>query len=228
MTAKILLIEDEVKLAQFIEMELSCEGYEVNMAHDGLTGLTLARTAVPDLVILDWMMPGLSGIEICRRLRATGSKVPIVLVTAKDEISDRVAGLDAGADDYVIKPFSIEELLARVRVHLRRTQTENPDILQFEDLSLNRLTREVRRGGQEIELTVREFELLEYLLRHPQQVLTRDQILERVWGYDFAGDSNVIEVYVRTLRLKLEANDQSRLIQTVRGVGYVLRSSHKP
>lgn len=225
MATQILLIEDEVKLAQFVEMELSCEGYQVSMAHNGLDGLTQARQTPPDLVILDWMMPGLSGIEICRRLRATGSKVPIILVTAKDEIGDRVAGLDAGADDYMIKPFSIEELLARVRSHLRRTKEEDNDLLQFEDLSLNRRTREVLRVGQAIELTVREFELLEYLMVHPQQVLTRDQILEKVWGYDFGGDSNVIEVYVRTLRIKLEASDRSRLIQTVRGVGYVMRMS---
>ncbi|MEE3717892.1 response regulator transcription factor [Tumidithrix elongata RA019] len=225
MATQILLIEDEIKLAQFVEMELSCEGYQVSMANDGLTGLTLARQISPDLVILDWMMPGLSGIEICRRLRSTGIKVPILLVTAKDEISDRVTGLDAGADDYIIKPFSIEELLARIRSHLRRTKEENTDTLQFEDLSLNRLTREVKRAGQSIELTVREFELLEYLMANPQQVLTRDRILEKVWGYDFGGDSNVIEVYVRTLRIKLEEHNPKRLIQTVRGVGYVMRSS---
>ncbi|CAN1211392.1 response regulator transcription factor [Tumidithrix helvetica PCC 7403] len=225
MATQILLIEDEIKLAQFVEMELSCEGYQVSMANDGLTGLTLARQISPDLVILDWMMPGLSGIEICRRLRSTGIKVPILLVTAKDEISDRVMGLDAGADDYIIKPFSIEELLARIRSHLRRTKEENTDTLQFEDLSLNRLTREVKRTGQFIELTVREFELLEYLMANPQQVLTRDRILEKVWGYDFGGDSNVIEVYVRTLRLKLEEHNPKRLIQTIRGVGYVMRSS---
>jgi DNA-binding response OmpR family regulator len=225
MPTKILLVEDDIKLAQFIEMELSCEGYEVKIAHNGLDGLTEARQFSPDLVILDWMMPGMTGIEISRRLRATGSKVPIILVTAKDEISDRVAGLDAGADDYVIKPFSIEELLARIRSHIRRTKAEHSDILKFEDLSLNRRTREVIRSLKGIELTVREFQLLEYLMIHPQQVMTRDQILEKVWGYDFIGDSNVIEVYIRTLRQKLEVDDTSRLIQTVRGVGYVLRLS---
>ncbi len=225
MPIKILLIEDDIKLAQFIEMELSCEGYEVSMAHNGLDGLSQARTSLPDIVILDWMMPGISGVEICRRLRSTGSKVPIILVTAKDEIGDRVAGLDAGADDYVIKPFSIEELLARIRSHLRRTKEEDRNLLQFEDLSLNRLTREVFRLGYAIELTVREFELLDYLMTHPHQVMTRDLILEHVWGYDFGGDSNVIEVYVRTLRQKLEVNQTSRLIQTVRGIGYVLRLS---
>jgi DNA-binding response OmpR family regulator len=225
MPTKILLIEDDIKLAQFIEMELTCEGYEVKIAHNGLDGLTQARQFPPDIIILDWMMPGLTGIEICRRLRSTGSKVPIILVTARDDISDRVAGLDAGADDYVIKPFSIEELLARIRSHIRRTKEENSDVLEFEDLSLNRRTREVIRSLKGIELTVREFELLEYLMIHPHQVMTRDQILEKVWGYDFGGDSNVIEVYIRTLRQKLEIDNPIRLIQTVRGVGYVLRLS---
>ncbi len=223
MTARILVVEDEVKLAQFIELELKYEGYEVIVANEGLSGLTAARESNPDLILLDWMLPGISGLEICKRLRQTGNKVPIVLLTAKDEISDRVAGLDAGADDYIVKPFSLEELLARVRAHLRRTQENNPDLFEFEDLSLNRSTREVYRGNRLIELTAKEFDLLEYLMTHPRQVLTRDQILERVWGYDFMGDSNIIEVYVRYLRLKLEAENEKRLIQTVRGVGYVLR-----
>jgi two-component system OmpR family response regulator len=223
MTSHILVVEDEAKLAQFIELELKYEGYQVTVAKDGLAGLTAARETHPDLILLDWMLPGISGLEICRRLRLTGDRVPIVLLTAKDEISDRVAGLDAGADDYIVKPFSLEELLARVRAHLRRTQEDNPDLLQFTDLRLNRSTREVSRGDRAIELTAKEFELLEYLMSHPRQVLTRDQILERVWGYDFMGDSNIIEVYVRYLRLKLEAQQEKRLIQTVRGVGYVLR-----
>jgi DNA-binding response OmpR family regulator len=223
MTTTILLVEDEERLARFIELELSSEGYDINVAHDGLTGLTMAREAPPDLLILDWMMPGMTGLEVCRRLRATGSKVPVILLTAKDEVSDRVAGLDAGADDYVVKPFSIEELLARVRAHLRRNHEENPDLLQFDDLTLNRRTREVFRNGRTIELTAKEFDLLDYLISHPRQVITRDQILEKVWGYDFMGDSNIIEVYVRYLRLKLEENGERRLIQTVRGVGYVLR-----
>ncbi|HEY9614656.1 response regulator transcription factor [Allocoleopsis sp.] len=223
MAAHILLVEDEVKLARFVELELSSEGYHTSVAHDGIEGLTLARESSPDLMILDWMLPGLSGVEVCRRLRATGNKVPVILLTAKDEVSDRVAGLDAGADDYLVKPFSIEELLARVRAHLRRTQEVDRDVLQFEDLSLNRRTREVFRGKRAIELTAKEFDLLDYLLSHPRQVYTRDQILERVWGYDFGGDSNIIEVYVRYLRLKLEENNEKRLIHTVRGVGYVLR-----
>ena len=224
MTSHILVVEDEAKLAQFIELELKYEGYRVSVAADGLEGLSAARESKPDLIILDWMLPGISGLEICRRLRSTGDKVPVILLTAKDEVSDRVAGLDAGADDYVVKPFSLEELLARVRAHLRRNQPEeDPDILQFADLSLNRRTREVHRGKRLIELTAKEFDLLEYLLSHPRQVLTRDQILETVWGYDFMGDSNIIEVYIRYLRLKMEANHESRLVQTVRGVGYVLR-----
>ncbi|NJO80732.1 MAG: response regulator transcription factor [Cyanobacteria bacterium RM1_2_2] len=223
MTTTILLVEDEERLARFIELELSSEGYNISVAHDGLTGLTMVREAPPDLLILDWMMPGMTGLEVCRRLRATGSKIPVILLTAKDEVSDRVAGLDAGADDYVVKPFSIEELLARVRAHLRRNHEENPDLLQFDDLTLNRRTREVFRNGRTIELTAKEFDLLDYLISHPRQVITRDQILEKVWGYDFMGDSNIIEVYVRYLRLKLEENGEKRLIQTVRGVGYVLR-----
>jgi DNA-binding response OmpR family regulator len=226
MSTHILLVEDEVKLARFIELELSSEGYRISVAHDGMTGLTMAREASPDLVILDWMLPGLSGVEICRRLRATGSSTPVILLTAKDEVSDRVAGLDAGADDYMVKPFSIEELLARVRAHLRRTQEKEEDILQFEDLSLNRRTREVYREKRAIELTAKEFDLLEYLLSHPRQVFTKDQILENVWGYDFMGDSNIIEVYIRYLRLKLEEKGEKRLIHTVRGVGYALREPY--
>ncbi|AFY57462.1 response regulator with CheY-like receiver domain and winged-helix DNA-binding domain [Rivularia sp. PCC 7116] len=224
MSENIILVEDEVKLAQFLEMELSSEGYNVSVAHDGMTGLILARESTPDLAILDWMLPGLSGVELCRRLRTTGSKIPIILLTAKDEVTARVEGLDAGADDYVIKPFSIEELLARIRAHLRRcTEEDNRHLLQFEDLSLNRQTRQVFRGDRAIELTVKEFDLLEYLMGNPRQVFTRDQILEKVWGYDFVGDSNVIEVYVRYVRLKLEENNEKRLVHTVRGVGYVLR-----
>lgn len=223
MVANILLVEDEVKLARFVELELSSEGYNISVAHDGIAGLTLARELSPDLVILDWMLPGLSGLEICRRLRATGISIPVILLTAKDEVNDRVAGLDAGADDYVVKPFSIEELLARIRAHLRRTQETDQDIFQFEDLSLNHRTRQVYRGKRAIELTAKEFDLLEYILSHPRQVFTKEQILQKVWGYDFMGNSNIIEVYIRYLRLKLEENNEKRLIHTVRGVGYVLR-----
>lgn len=223
MTAHILLVEDEAKLARFVELELSSDGYQVMVAHDGMTGLSIARETTFDLAILDWMLPGLTGVELCRRLRATGNKIPIILLTARDEVSDRVQGLDAGADDYMVKPFSIEELLARIRAHLRRTEDGNEDVLRFEDLTLNRLTREVHRGQRSIELTAKEFDLLEYLMNHPRQVYTRDQILEKVWGYDFMGDSNIIEVYIRYLRLKLEEQGEKRLIHTVRGVGYALR-----
>ena len=223
MPARILLVEDEEKLAKFVQLELSYEGYEVSVAHDGLSGLMAARDQAPDLIILDWMMPGLTGVEVCRRLRQTGTATPVILLTARDDVSDRVEGLDAGADDYVVKPFSIEELLARVRAHLRRTEPQDAEILVFGDLTLDRRSREVRRGQRPIELTAKEFDLLDYLMTNSRQVLTRDRILEQVWGYDFLGVSNIIEVYVRYLRLKLEAEGESRLIQTMRGVGYVLR-----
>lgn len=227
MNNRILLVEDEVKLARFIELELTSEGYEVSVAHDGMEGLTLARETNPDLAILDWMLPGMTGVEICRRLRSTGSAIPVILLTAKDEIGDRVAGLDAGADDYVVKPFSIEELLARIRARLRSiAEKEHKNtVVQFQDLKLNPLTREVYRGDRAIELTAKEFDLLEYLLSHPRQVFTKNQILENVWGYDFMGDSNIIEVYIRYLRLKLEEKGETRLVHTVRGVGYALRES---
>jgi len=223
MSDRILLVEDDPKLAKFIESELSLEGYHVTVAPNGLDGLTIARDAQPDLLILDWMLPGISGLDICLRLRSTGVQVPIIMLTAKDEVPDRVTGLNAGADDYVTKPFSMEELLARVKARLRRTQPNDPDQLQFEDLILNGLTREVYRGSQLIELTAKEFDLLEFMLQNPRQVLTRDRILEKVWGYDFMGESNIIEVYIRALRIKLEASNSKRLLHTVRGVGYVLR-----
>ncbi len=223
MSDRILLVEDDPKLAKFIESELSLEGYHVTVAPNGLDGLTIARDAQPDLLILDWMLPGISGLDICLRLRSTGVQVPIIMLTAKDEVPDRVTGLNAGADDYVTKPFSMEELLARVKARLRRTQPNDPDNLQFEDLILNGLTREVYRGSQQIELTAKEFDLLEFMLQNPRQVLTRDRILEKVWGYDFMGESNIIEVYIRALRIKLEASNSKRLLHTVRGVGYVFR-----
>ncbi|MEH2407782.1 response regulator transcription factor [Nostoc sp.] len=220
----ILLVEDEVKLARFVELELNYQGYQVSIAYDGLTALTAARELHLDLVILNWMLPGLSGLEICRRLRSIGDKVPIILLTVKDEVSDRIVGLDAGADDYLVKPFSIDELLARVGVHLRRSQqADGADVLEFEDLSLNRRTRQVYRDHRLIELTAKEFDLLEYLLANPRQVITCDRILEEVWGYNLMGDANIIEAYIHYLRLKLEANNEKCLIQTVSGVGYTLR-----
>jgi DNA-binding response OmpR family regulator len=223
MNDQILLVEDDPKLSQFIAAELRLEGYRVTVAIDGLAGLTLARDTQPDLIILDWMLPEISGLDVCMRLRKIGSRIPIIMLTAKDEIPDRVTGLNAGADDYLTKPFSIQELLARINARMRRMYPEITDDLQFEDLSLNRLSHEVHRAGQRVELTAKEFDLLEFMLRHLQQVLTREQILEAVWGYDFVGESNIIEVYIRALRIKLEVSNPKRLLHTVRGVGYVLR-----
>ncbi len=221
MSASLVLVEDDSRLAQFLVNELTMEGYQVHHANNGLDGLSLARDIQPDLVILDWLLPGLSGLDICTRLRATGFTIPILMLTAKDEVCERVTGLNAGADDYITKPFSIDELLARINAHLRRHDT--PNSFSFADLSLNLTSREVYRQHRPIQLTAKEFDLLAYLMQHPRQVLTREQMLESVWGYDFMGESNIIEVYVRALRLKLEAGGFSRLIHTVRSVGYVLR-----
>jgi DNA-binding response OmpR family regulator len=219
----ILLVEDEVKLARFIELELSYEGYQVSVAYDGLTALTAARKLNLDLIILDWMLPGVSGLEICRRLRSTNDKVPIILLIVNNEVNSHIAGLEAGANDYVENPLSIEELMDKVHTHLSKNQeTNNTYILKFEDLSLNRLTREVYRGQRLIELTAKEFDLLDYLLTHPRQVITRDRILAEVWGDKFIDDSHVIELYIRYLCLKLEANNEKPLLQTVGSIGYVL------
>lgn len=223
MAEQILVIEDEANIAQFLERGLIYEGYRVDVAYDGQSGLSMARDNPPDMVILDWMLPGLDGIEVCRRLRAA-SEVPILMLTAKDAVTDRVSGLDAGADDYLVKPFSFEELLARVRALLRRSNTTSrPEILRFADLSLDTGTHRAMRGDRAIDLTAKEYELLELFMRNPRQVLTRDVIFDRVWGYDFGGESNIIEVYVRYLRQKTETESEARLIHTVRGVGYVLR-----
>jgi DNA-binding response OmpR family regulator len=223
MNDRILLVEDDRKLSEFIAAELTLEGYQVTVANSGFEGLTIARDTPPDLMILDWMLPEISGLDVCLRLRNTGCKIPIIMLTAKDEVPDRITGLNAGADDYLTKPFSIAELLARINARLRRMYPPIPDNLQFEDLTLNRLAHEVYRANQKVELTAKEFDLLEFMLRHPQQVLTREQILETVWGYDFVGESNIIEVYIRALRIKLEVSNSQRLLHTVRGVGYVLR-----
>jgi DNA-binding response OmpR family regulator len=222
-SAHILVIEDEAKLARFLETGLTYEGYRVSVVGDGTAGLAAARTQNPDLVLLDWMLPGISGLEVCRQLRLTGDRVPVVLMTASDEVAARAAGLEAGADDYVVKPFSLQELLARIRIYLQHPKGSPHGQLVFMDLTLDPVTREVRRGERQVELTAKEYELLRYLMEHPRQVLTRQQILEHVWGHNFAGDSNIIEVYIRYLRLKIEAPGEKRLIQTVRGVGYVLR-----
>ncbi len=225
MSRKILLIEDEPKIARFLQLELESEGYEIVVSHDGQAGLMIAREVGSDLIIVDWMLPGLTGVEICRRLRATGNQTPVIMLTGRDDIHDRIAGLDAGADDYVIKPFSVEELLARIRARLRQQSPVAAEWLEFDSLRVNQRTREVYRDDRLVELTVKEFDLLTYLLSRPRQVFTREQILNHVWGYDFLGDSNIIEVYVRYLRLKLESPDQPRLIHTIRGIGYSLRKS---
>jgi two-component system, OmpR family, response regulator MprA len=222
MREKILVIEDEEKILHFLRRGLAYEGYQVETAIDGSAGLELAGEDPPDLVILDWMLPGMDGLEVCRRLRAAGS-IPILMLTAKDSISDRVRGLDAGADDYLVKPFALDEVLARIRALLRRAKPEGPEVLAFSDLKLDTGTHQAFRGEDPIDLTAKEYELLELFLRHPRQVLTREQIYDRVWGYDFGGESNIIEVYVRYLRQKTEAGGGARLIHTVRGVGYVLR-----
>jgi two-component system response regulator MprA len=222
MRDRILIIEDEDKILQFLRRGLTFEGYQVDTAADGSAGLAAARADPPDLVILDWMLPGMDGLEVCRRLRAAGP-TPILMLTAKESVSDRVQGLDAGADDYLVKPFEFDELVARVRALLRRARPEAPGVLAFADLRLDSGTHQAFRGDRPIELTAKEYELLELFLRNPRQVLTREVIFDRVWGYDFGGESNIIEVYVRYLRQKTEAGGEPRLLHTVRGVGYVLR-----
>lgn len=226
MSARILIIEDDEGILKFLRRGLAYEGYEIDVATDGKTGLAIARDNPPDLVVLDLMLPGMDGLEVGRRLRA-GGDVPILILTAKDSVSDRVTGLDMGADDYMVKPFDLDELLARIRALLRRAQPSNrPKVYQFADLSLDTGTRQAKRGDRVISLTAKEYELLELFMRHPRQVLTRDVIYDSVWGYDFGGESNIIEVYVRYLRQKLEEDGEERLIHTVRGVGYVLRQEN--
>ena len=222
----ILIVEDDERIANMLRRGLIFEGYEADVAHTGTDGLAKARERMPEMVILDLMLPEMDGMEVCRRLRAAGD-VPILMLTAKDAIGDRVAGLDAGADDYLAKPFAFEELLARVRALLRRAvkapTSTTPEVIKFMDLELDTGTRQARRGAKVIDLTAKEYDLLHLFMRHPRQVLTRDQIFDDVWGYDFGGESNIIEVYVRYLRQKTEAASEPRLVHTVRGVGYVLR-----
>jgi two-component system response regulator MprA len=225
---KILVVDDERAVRESLRRALTLEGYEVELAADGEEALRClnARGDGADAVVLDVLMPRLGGLETCRRLRAEGNRVPVLMLTARDQIEDRVAGLDAGADDYVVKPFALEELLARVRALLRRSgAVPGDEALRFADLELDPATHEVRRGGDPIELTRTEFALLELFLRNPRQVLTRSVIFERVWGYDFGYASNSLDVYVGYLRRKTEAGGRPRLIQTVRGVGYALREA---
>jgi two-component system response regulator MprA len=221
---KILVVDDERAVRESLRRALELEGYEIELADDGIAALeALEANGEPDAMILDILMPGLDGLEVARRLRRGGSRLPILMLTARVEVDDRVAGLDAGADDYVTKPFALDELLARVRALLRRTHEDGTDKLGFADLELDPGTREVTRGGVPIDLTRTEFSLLELFMRNPRQVLTRSVIFERVWGYDFGFGSNSLDVYIGYLRRKTEAGDKPRLIQTVRGVGYALR-----
>jgi two-component system response regulator MprA len=221
---RILVVDDEPAVRQAVRRALSFEGYDVHLAAGGQEALELVESEPVDAVVLDILMPGLDGLEVCRRLRASGNTTPVLMLTARSLVSDRVTGLDAGADDYLVKPFALQELLARLRALLRRATADHAELIEFEDLSLHVETREVRRGDRRIELTPTEFLLLELLLRHPRRVLTRQVIQERVWGYDFAATSNSLEVYVGYLRRKTEAGGESRLIHTVRGIGYVLRA----
>lgn len=223
MSQRILIVEDEAEIADYLRRGLVFEGFTVEVAGDGLVALAAARERPPDVVVLDLMLPGLDGMEVAERLRA-GSNVPIIMLTARESVADRVAGLERGADDYLVKPFAFEELLARVRVQLRRHQAQSSgEILHFGPLALDLVAHEVRVDEHRVAFTAKEFELLELFMRHPRQVLTRDLLYERIWGYDFGGESNVIEVYIRALRQKLEAAGAERLIHTIRGVGYVLR-----
>ena len=227
---RILVVDDERAVRESLRRALELEGYEIELADDGQEALYRLETdEQPDAVVLDVLMPGLDGLEVCKRLRRSGSKLPVLMLTASDAVENRVAGLDAGADDYVTKPFALEELLARLRALLRRTSvdaaSEASETMTFADLSLDPVTREVSRGERSISLTRTEFSLLEMLMANPRRVLTRSRILEEVWGYDFPTSGNALEVYIGYLRRKTEAEGELRLIHTVRGVGYVLRET---
>ena len=223
---KILVVDDERAVRDSLRRALELQGYEVELASDGAEALArLAENSQPDAVVLDILMPGVDGLEVCRQLRRRGNSVPVLMLTARDAVGDRVEGLDAGADDYVVKPFALEELLARLRALLRRASPSVDGVLRFADLELDTGTREVRRDGDPIELTRTEFNLLELFMVNPRQVLTRSIIFERVWGYDFGFASNSLDVYIGYLRRKTEAGGRPRLIHTVRGVGYALREA---
>ena len=221
---RILLVEDEEKLARFVELELTHEGYEVDKAFDGRTGLEKAEAGGFDLMLLDIMLPGINGLEVLRRIRKASS-LPVIMLTARDAVMDKVTGLDMGADDYITKPFSIEELLARIRVALRKggSRAEETTLLSCADLSLDTARHRVSRGGKDIDLTGREFALLQHFLENKTHVLSREQILNHVWGYQYVGETNVVDVYVRYLRNKIDDPFDLKLLHTVRGVGYVLR-----
>ncbi|WP_338471995.1 response regulator transcription factor [Niallia sp. XMNu-256] len=224
----ILVVEDEEKILRLLELELEYEGYEVGKAADGLEALQIYQSQKWDLILLDVMLPGISGIELLRRIRGQDEYTPVILLTAKSSVEDKVSGLDLGANDYITKPFQIEELLARIRVALRMkpqlsVQSEERETLCLADLQVNEQTRQVTRGHEDIELTPREFDLLVYLLKNKSLVLNREQIIENVWGYDYYGDTNVVDVYIRYIRKKIDQPGAEPLIHTVRGVGYVMR-----
>ena len=227
MKERILIIEDEEKIARVLQLELEFEGYETGTAHTGPDGLIKYREQKWDLVLLDLMLPGLNGLDVLRRIRATEMQTPVILLTAKNDVEDKVAGLDLGANDYVTKPFEIDELLARIRAAMRFSAAEEPKedgfLHKFADLSIHEKTREVKRNERQVELTPREYDLLFHLLKHPNQVLSREQLLNAVWGYDYYGDTNIVDVYIRYVRKKIERDGEGTLIQTVRGVGYVLK-----
>lgn len=223
MKARILVVDDDPKITSFIRRALALEGYDVSVTNQPVESLRMLAEQPPDMIILDVMMPGIDGLELCRRIRAAGEALPILMLTARDALSDRVKGLDMGADDYLVKPFALEELAARVRALLRRGTNGRTHLLTFADVVVDTGARETRRSGREIELTAKEYELLVLFLSNPRQVLSRDQLMDKVWGYDFSGESNVLEVYIGYLRQKLEAGGEPRLVQTVRGVGYVLK-----
>ncbi|MDN5361428.1 MAG: two-component system, OmpR family, response regulator MprA [Moorella sp. (in: firmicutes)] len=222
MRTRILVVDDDPRITSMLKRALTYEGYEVEVAANGTQALALAA-GKPDLIILDIMLPGIDGLAVCRQIRAS-SDIPILMLTARDDTADRVLGLDTGADDYLVKPFALEELLARIRALLRRHPRETEaQVLQYSDLALNTATREGSRGQRSFTLTAKEYELLLYFLQNPQRVLTRDELMARIWGFDFSGESNVLEVYIGYLRSKMEAGGEPRLIQTVRGVGYTLK-----
>lgn len=223
MKAHVLVVDDDPRITDLLRRILAFEGYSVAIAASGNEALNRSLERPPDLIVLDIMLPGLDGLEVAQRLRAAGDKVPILMLTARDAVTDRVNGLERGADDYLVKPFAPEELVARVKALLRRSQEERQEVLHYADVELDTGTRVAHRGAREIELSPTEYELFALFMRRPRQVLTREIILDRVWGLDFEGSSNVMEVYIGYLRTKLEAEGEPRLIHTVRGVGYVLK-----
>ncbi|SDC58805.1 DNA-binding response regulator, OmpR family, contains REC and winged-helix (wHTH) domain [Terribacillus halophilus] len=225
----ILVVEDEKKMARLLQLELEHEGFAVDVKFDGLDALEAFYAKSYHFILLDVMLPSLSGMELLRRIRKQDAHIPVMLLTARDAVPDKVSGFDLGATDYMTKPFEIEELLARIRAHLRHTATAvvQEPLLQVGDLTLDEKTRTVKRGKKELELTPREYDLLSFLMKHEKQVLTRDQLLERVWGFQYAGDTNVVDVYIRYLRKKVDADEKQKLIKTVRGVGYTIKDEEK-